>query len=228
MCLCVSAASTRFCGNCPLGFRRLQPPLICFLLRRLIPLFLSDISKTRMRVITKAPFGASNSTEMMLEASHHRVKERWLHAFKQEDNTSGGFRSYEGELLAEGYLTKVQPVGTTSKTRWFVLTDRHLGYYKEEGHDIMGNVALGNITVVTLHGRSRNQAPCCIASPSIGGFFYRYPVFVSSDWRCASHIPLTFHFNTTRRQGIQDCCQRALYKDRSIRGSVPLRHACCP
>lgn len=100
-----------------------------------------------MRVITKAPFGSSNTTEvrsaqhglrandlawpcppphtplhfrpqMILEAPNQRIKMRWLHAFRQEENPSGGFRGAEGIKLAEGYLTKMQPVGTTSKVEW--------------------------------------------------------------------------------------------------------------
>ena len=89
--------------------------------------------------------------EMLLEAPNVSVKNKWLHAFRREEDPSGGFRGQHGRLLAECYLVKVQPMGTTSKTRWFVLTDRHFSYFKEEGGEMMGSVLLEHITTVSLN-----------------------------------------------------------------------------
>lgn len=116
-------------------------------------LTVSDVDTCNLRVITKEPFGASkNYCEALLLAPTMKIKERWYNAFKKQVGIGGGFRQTMGTLFAEGYLSKVQPLGQSNKTRWFALTDEHFAYYKEENGEIMGSVPLANIAKVVAVG----------------------------------------------------------------------------
>jgi hypothetical protein len=53
-----------------------------------------------------------------------------------------GFDSNRAELIVEGYLTKVQPLGTTSKTRWFRITSKKLAYHRKEAGEEMGYASI--------------------------------------------------------------------------------------
>lgn len=117
----------------------------------------TDLDKRQMRVITREPFGQSHKAEMVLEAPNQRVKQKWFCAFRGETNTSGGMRNFDGVLVVEGYLVKVQASMTSAdKQRWFVCTNKHFAYYKEESGEMMGSVPLENITSVGPAGDNKS------------------------------------------------------------------------
>lgn len=107
-----------------------------------------EVDKKTFRIITREPFGQSNKTEMVLEAPNHAVKNKWVHFLKGDRNTGGGARELEGKMIVEGYLTKVQPMGSSSKERWFMCTTEVFAYCKEEAGELMGSVPLSNITSI--------------------------------------------------------------------------------
>lgn len=54
---------------------------------------------------------------MVLEAANQSIKNKWIAAIKGETDLGGGIRRYDGRLLAEGYVTKVQS-GASSNRVW--------------------------------------------------------------------------------------------------------------
>jgi hypothetical protein len=52
---------------------------------------------------------------MVLEAANQAVKNRWCSFLRRVQNTSGGQREIPGQLLCEGYLVKVQSMGSSNK-----------------------------------------------------------------------------------------------------------------
>lgn len=75
---------------------------------------------------------------MLLEAQDSRVKQKWLNALQRDFAETVGFSSNRAELLVEGFLLKVQPFGTVSKTRWFRLSTKKFSYYASEAGEEMG------------------------------------------------------------------------------------------
>eukprot|EP00050_Salpingoeca_kvevrii_P006256 m.288312 g.288312 ORF g.288312 m.288312 type:complete len:395 (+) comp11947_c0_seq1:115-1299(+) len=117
----------------------------------------ADVDKTKIRVVTVSPMGTSSSNEVLLEAGNAKIKNRWMQAFKQKENLSGGIREQEGDnVLVEGYLVKVQSGVSSNKTRWFCLTDQTFAYYREECGELMGSVPVDKITTLSAPGDSRD------------------------------------------------------------------------
>ena len=54
---------------------------------------------------------------MAVEAETLAVRNRWLFLLRGLRNGAGGQRHLEGRLVVEGYLVKLQPVGSSSKVR---------------------------------------------------------------------------------------------------------------
>ncbi len=104
-----------------------------------------------MRVVTKQPFGNGNHTEVVLEAGSRGVKNKWMFAFTDGLDPSGGKRDTEGQLLCEGPLLKIANSGT-NKLRWFRLTNKNLAYYREESGEHMASVDLEHVLVVSTNG----------------------------------------------------------------------------
>lgn len=126
---------------------------------------ISDIGKTKIRIITEAPAGMlSNfrSNEMLIEAPNPKIKQRWFSQFSRvaKDSTSslhssegdGMSKLIDGEkLLVEGYMVKVKPIGTANTKRWFTFTNRYFSYYKEEAGELMGSLPLEKIMSITCN-----------------------------------------------------------------------------
>lgn len=120
--------------------------------------YFSDSGKCRMRVTTKRPFGKSDMLETVLETPSEAVKLRWMEAFRCFEllRMHGSAPTpREGALVAEGYLTKVKPMGYYSQERWFVLTARRLAYFEAEGGDLMASLPLSEISDIVFRGDSR-------------------------------------------------------------------------
>ena len=77
----------------------------------------ADIDKKSFRIVTREPFGQSHKTEMVVEAPNLAVKNKWRHLLRGMRNTGGGQRQLDGRLVVEGYLTKMQPLGSSNKVR---------------------------------------------------------------------------------------------------------------
>ena len=82
-------------------------------------------------------------TSLLLLAPSTSVRTKWVQALRTR--TTPARRAGE-TLLVEGYLTKVQPLGTSNTRRWFVCDTNSLSYYKREEGSVYGAVVLSNIT----------------------------------------------------------------------------------
>ena len=105
-----------------------------------------------MRVVTKAPFGASSQMEMLLEFATQAIKIKWMEAFKQRNTGSGGARGALGNVVIEGYLNKLKSFPSSNKVRFFVLTDKEFAYYSEEAGEMKGSCPIGAILSINLTG----------------------------------------------------------------------------
>lgn len=110
-----------------------------------------DQSPTRILILSRAPWGQSQSKEMLLEAADEEAKNKWLLCLRQP-KADVGFRADDGLLLCEGYLNKLQPFGVMNRMRWFTFTTRHFAYYTKEAGVIMASCGLDNIVSVSPKG----------------------------------------------------------------------------
>lgn len=112
----------------------------------------TDVSERRFRISTTAPFGASGTHEMLLEAPSQAVKFKWLKAMKGDSSSMTGFSSNRAELIVEGPLLKIQPFGTVSRTRWFRVTTKKFCYLENEAGEELGSTPFDRIVSITIQG----------------------------------------------------------------------------
>ncbi len=80
-------------------------------------------------ITTSVPFGASQQSSMLLEAPSNAVKTKWFDCLKQDVDSITPHSYADGVLLIESYLTKLQPIGSISRSRWFTLTSKFFSYF---------------------------------------------------------------------------------------------------
>eukprot|EP00730_Choanoeca_flexa_P013695 TRINITY_DN5601_c0_g1_i1.p2 TRINITY_DN5601_c0_g1~~TRINITY_DN5601_c0_g1_i1.p2 ORF type:complete len:259 (+),score=56.80 TRINITY_DN5601_c0_g1_i1:1134-1910(+) len=108
----------------------------------------------KFRIHTKEPFGTTVYFEMLLEAPSLPAKEKWLTAFTTKQDDLSGFNPEFAELVIEGPLIKVKPLGQTSKKRWFRLTNKKLGYYAKDGGAHLGSIPLEFVDTIAIIANS--------------------------------------------------------------------------
>eukprot|EP00045_Choanoeca_perplexa_P018084 m.277458 g.277458 ORF g.277458 m.277458 type:complete len:482 (-) comp17707_c1_seq1:8036-9481(-) len=111
----------------------------------------------KFRIHTKQPFGTTVYFEMMLEAPSHEAKAQWLTAFTRKQDDLSGFNAEYAELVIEGPLVKIKPLGQTSKTRWFRLTSKKLGYYAKDGGAHLGSIPLEFVDTIAIIASSKKD-----------------------------------------------------------------------
>eukprot|EP00043_Microstomoeca_roanoka_P028953 m.20249 g.20249 ORF g.20249 m.20249 type:complete len:577 (+) comp8840_c0_seq2:116-1846(+) len=113
-------------------------------------LSIEDLEGRKFKIRTRVQFGVSGKYDMLVEAPSMAAKKKWMRALVMDANDTRGFNSDHAELVVEGYLTKVQPLGTVSKTRWFRLTNKKFAYYVKEGGEELGAAPLDVIVEIAI------------------------------------------------------------------------------
>eukprot|EP00051_Salpingoeca_urceolata_P028049 m.484676 g.484676 ORF g.484676 m.484676 type:complete len:286 (-) comp23497_c0_seq1:150-1007(-) len=113
-----------------------------------------SVGACQFDVVTKVPFGRSGQRVTLLVAPSTLVRDKWVQALDTRKGVHASHRAtMHGELIAEGYLTKIKPdILSRSRSRWFVLTKQHLAYYEADGGAFLGSCCTSDVDRVERTG----------------------------------------------------------------------------
>lgn len=88
---------------------------------------------------------------MLLEGKTPSIKLKWASALRGQPRED---LEPSDQVLAEGLINKLQPIGSMNKLRWFVMTQKKFIYLREECGEAMAACDVEDVLLVAPRGKS--------------------------------------------------------------------------